>query len=48
MGIKYGAVFIPYLPQRRNTENRAELRGTVLRLFLTDLEDSIRQDIRSV
>ena len=56
MGIKYGAVFMPYLPQRRAgtiTENRADLRGavhiyTVLRLFLTDLEDGIRQDIRSV
>ena len=48
MGIKYSAVFMPYLPQRR--DKHGEPCGltrrrpyTVLRLFLTD-----HQDIRSV
>ena len=46
MGIKYGAIFMPYLPQRGDKHGKP--RGltrrrphTVLRLFLTDLEDAI-------
>jgi transposase InsO family protein len=53
MDIKYGTVFMPYLPQRRHKHGKP--RGltrcrlyTVMRLFLTDLEDGIRQNIRSV
>ena len=53
MGIKYGAVFMPYLPQRRDKHGKpcglTQRRPyTVLRLFLTDLEDGIHLDICSV
>ena len=51
--IEYGAVFMSSLPRRRRKDGKPygltrHRLYTVLRLFLTDLKDGLRRDIRSI